>query len=432
MARIIWLEALFTCINISLVFVSLFQGKMKWKLFWALCAGLYLPAAVISILGYKSPFEFGAVLLCGFAGTVIPFISIGNIKAAIKVYIILFYIGFSSALLSSVLWMARALQSPESVVMVLEIFGLFLLFLVCFLMNRKIISSKMFSQLVWLPTHIKIFLIVIVWFGETLVSFISAAFLRYPRTPELITAEILMALAVIVISVLCPVVVTTATASAYFKSASENMEKQVRAQVTHYQLLTSANQDARRFRHDFINLKIGIKKLLSEGNTRSALDYLEEYEQKYFTDCVMFKSGNHVIDALLNEKNTMANDIGAAIVFDGFIPDHPAMYADLCVVFGNALDNALASLAELSSVTSKIITVKSVFENRFLCIAIQHPSADNAAKAHTAHLSAVNLSVAKHDGHLTVDNTNGVFTMKINLDLNGTADEKYAAATNLS
>ena|GEM_PF-621274 len=442
MVQIAWMETLTTIVNVSLILAALFQGEIRWKRFLALFVTIYIPAAFAINAGQASRFEFFFALLCIFAGFLVPFISVRKVSRAMKIYVFLFYFGFSSALISSVLWIAKVLQLSDIVMVFLDILVNLLLFLLCLLMNRKTISPKLFSWFVWMPKHIKIFLIAIVWFGETLVSFVSSTFLRYPRSPERITAEMLVALAVIIISVLCPAVVAAGAATTYFKSASENMEKQVRAQVEHYQLLTAANQDMRRFQHDFVNLKIGLKKFLSDENSKGALKYLEECEEDFSARYALFKTGNHVLDALLAEKSAVAESIGATIAFDGFVPDYPEMYAELCVIFGNALDNALEACEELPPFADTVITVKAIFENRFLCIVIQNFTAhesiitDNTIQTtkpdklrHGIGLSSISRAAARYDGTLTVDNTNKVFTLQIELDLNALGEDREEAVT---
>ena len=142
-------------------------------------------------------------------------------------------------------------------------------------------------------------------------------------------------------------------------------------------------------------------------------------------------TGNRVADALLSEKLETAKKINTDIVFKGSI--HPSLIApiDICIIFGNALDNALEACGKFPLEQSKIILISSRFENNFLFIRIQNPviidikvignkiaTTKADANHHGIGLNSIEQAVKKYSGDMQVLCNNNVFTLELDLDLN--------------
>jgi len=430
--KLAWFESLVGIVNMYILLIAFFDGKPKKLLSMILFVFLYIPAAVTSVLFYDTSIELVSLIFCFIAEFVIPFTSITQISAGKKGYMILTYLGFSSMWTSIILWIAQVLKTSENLTTALNIATSILLLVICVLLAKWGTSSKPFGQFDWLSGKVKMFLLFLIFFGVVLASLVPFVFSKYPNISELVVVEMLVAISIIIVCAMFPIIIVAKITSAYFKSSSENMAKQLQAQVNHYHQMNSANKDLRRFKHDFDNMNIGLKKALYDNNFSDAREYLHTFEQRMTTEYSLFKTGNHVADALLSEKNEIAKSINTTIAFEGIIPDFPNTYVDLCVIFGNALDNALEACAKLSHTQSKIIDIKTEYKNRFFYVCIKNPvgnkpeitdnrietSKKSDRKNHGIGLISIDKAVRKYDGKLQIRTADGIFVLEVDMDFN--------------
>jgi len=104
---------------------------------------------------------------------------------------------------------------------------------------------------------------------------------------------------------------------------------------------------------------------------------------------------------------------------------------DVCVIFGNALDNAIEACANHNSSETMNINIKSSFNNGFLFVKIDNPVAvdlrivnnsiittkDNN-RFHGIGLSSIKSAVSKYNGRTILSCLNGVFSLEIDFDFN--------------
>lgn len=111
------------------------------------------------------------------------------------------------------------------------------------------------------------------------------------------------------------------------------------------------NKKLRHFRHDIKNHFIAIQELaLTEEYER-----LQVYIQQITSESGIFQSctitGNPLIDGLLNNKMEIANKYGITVQHHIEIPDELEFEdADLCIIVGNALDNAIEGTKDVSGI----------------------------------------------------------------------------------
>lgn len=431
MVVLTWLESIFAIININILLKYWFGGRFKKATFLLLMIFIAAPIFVLSLATINTDYEFIFQTTAFCLQFLIPFFTIRKVSVGAKLYISFFYIGLSTTLITSMNWIFRSLGSSYYVTLSANILFLSFLLLMGVLIAKGVILKEFASQQQLIPKNMKFILIFSILVSDFLVSSISKLFTKFPYTTDLIIIQVLTALVIILIGILTPLIIATSISGAYFKTVSSNMEQQVNAQIQQYELLAQANKDVRRFKHDFDNLKIGLQRILSEGNTAEALDYLSECEQPLQSDYILYKTGNRLADALLHNKNQLAEAAGTSITFDGLIPDGIIARTDLCVMLGNALDNALEACRKIESAAVKTITLTSDYQNRFLFITVQNPVADEVKivqnkiettkenkQQHGIGLSSIRKAAANYSGEVKVLSENGVFTLKIELDLN--------------
>lgn len=102
------------------------------------------------------------------------------------------------------------------------------------------------------------------------------------------------------------------------------------------------NEKLRRFRHDIKNHFIAIEKLALSKEYERLQDYIRKLTDEKGVLQVTTISGNPLIDGLLSDKFDVAHKYGIDIEHRIEIPiELPFEDADLCIIVGNALDNAI-------------------------------------------------------------------------------------------
>jgi len=302
---------------------------------------------------------------------------------------------------------------------------------------NKNISIKIVYIINILPKHIKILLVSYMFVNTCLVTVI----LSLPSLFKVLYWNVLLRFVIALLSaflfVIFPTIIVTVLSNSYLKSQNENFQRDIEAQAKHYSDLAKANYELRRFKHDFNNIKIGLEKTLSDNDYEAALSIIENsnYEIQNPTEKMLeFDTGNGIVDALLSDKQNKANKSNTRIVFSGSVPPDSIAPTDLCVLFGNTLDNAIEACEKLEDETEKIIFVSCKCNSGFAFISITNPVADDvvirgnsidstkADKAsHGYGLYSLNKIVKKLDGSLSLSCEDKTFKVEIDLSLEQTA-----------
>ena len=242
--------------------------------------------------------------------------------------------------------------------------------------------------------------------------------------------QIIVSVLLLGICIVLPVMILISVSNSQLRSLTANYEQQIHTQAEHYQNLAAANYEVRRFRHDFRNISIAIKKLLADGESDAALELLQECSQSLEPFHLSFDTGNGIADALFIEKQTKATAFNTSICFQGMIPANGLSPTDLCVILGNTLDNAIEACQKLSANEQKTIVVTSEYSSGFWFLKIHNPIAKSVAihnnhvittKANkTLHgfgLYSLHSVVKRYDGEVKLSSTNDCFTVDIDLCL---------------
>ncbi len=175
-----------------------------------------------------------------------------------------------------------------------------------------------------------------------------------------IATRIILVFFPIIICIIVPILITSSLTNTYLKKQNEVFERELKAQAEHYIALSESNKELRRFKHDFKNLRIGITQALQSNDNDLALEMIENCQNDFIgstENIIKFNTGNGIVDAILHEKQKIASEINATITFEGFLPQNIFSPTDLCVIFGNTLDNATEACERLPENQAKTISV---------------------------------------------------------------------------
>lgn len=191
-------------------------------------------------------------------------------------------------------------------------------------------------------------------------------------------------------------------------------------------------QNTKRLRHDLNGYLIDLKTTIQSGKFGEAeekIDTMLEQNQLYRNE--VSHSGNLVIDSLINYKYSLAKKENTDMKCHVFAPEQlPFDGADLCIILGNLIDNAMEAVSKLSEEQRHIEVSVSQIKG-VLRILVQNPYEGKLRKNasgqiltnkgdssnHGIGLLSVRRSVEKYDGELSIDDENGLFKVSVLLYL---------------
>ena len=123
---------------------------------------------------------------------------------------------------------------------------------------------------------------------------------------------------------------------------------QYQSQAAVYQMIEQQYSQAERLRHDLKNHVLALRGLWEERAWDKLGDYLKRMEDSAQFGANEEATGNRAVDALLFQKRKMAEDRQIVWECDVQIPKRCRISEfDICVLFGNILDNAVEACMRL-------------------------------------------------------------------------------------
>ncbi|MBQ6421112.1 MAG: sensor histidine kinase [Clostridia bacterium] len=211
--------------------------------------------------------------------------------------------------------------------------------------------------------------------------------------------------------------------------------RQMNDQQSNYEQMLKSDEQLREFRHDYKNHMMVVTALLNSGRTGEAADYLEKVKAVSGVAARQFSTGSFVADAILNNKNSLAEEYAIHISFSGRIPEKGIDNSDLCTVFANLLDNAIEGAKRFSG--NRYIHIEANIRNGFLALSVENPVNEKAtiknnrirttkgdSKNHGIGLRNVERTAEKYGGQLLLSCTDTQFVADVSLKLDHSKEEE--------
>ena len=203
----------------------------------------------------------------------------------------------------------------------------------------------------------------------------------------------------------------------------EQYERHLKSQVKHLDEILLKQEELRRVRHDMSNQLVAIQGYFHEGDTAGGEAYVTSLLQNLQTPSARIKTGNSALDAILSTKKALAESKGIIVDMEVQISDQlPLEPVDVCVIFGNALDNAIEACDRITEGEKKISLVLVQRAGKLFCHLINtapmNPSKDfsitSKADKENHGFGLVNLkeSLEKYDSEPVIDYKDELFSIK--------------------
>ncbi len=297
----------------------------------------------------------------------------------------------------------------------------------------KNISRKIKQIILVLPSKIKILTIASYVISAWVMSLMASNPYLSENEPWSIAMRISLVLLALFVCITFPILLINVLTNLYLKKQNEGFERELAVQADYYTALSKSNHELRRFRHDFNNIRIGIAKLISKNDCEAALEMIEgahEHLHDLHEGVKQYDTGNGLVDAILQDKQKRAGKDGVVITFIGSVPPRGLSAMDLCVIFGNTLDNAVEACQKLPKEQEKVISVSSQCKSGFLFISIKNPVIENVTiqnnmietskkdrALHGYGLYSLRKTVKKYEGELRLVSENRMFQVDIDLSI---------------
>lgn len=214
----------------------------------------------------------------------------------------------------------------------------------------------------------------------------------------------------------------------------QEKSSQYHSQVAVYKMLTEQYRQSERLRHDMKNHIIALSALSRNKEWEKIDSYLKNMGG-IALDADGDMTGNKAVDALLYQKRKRAEEESIKWKCDVQMPKGYFINEfDLCVLFGNILDNALEACGRMRCGESCFINIQARTVKKCFLIEIKN-SVDMAQKGmvgftnkenpgeHGIGLLNVSDVVREYNGVLNVESEEGIFIISVLIPLNDAAHD---------
>lgn len=297
------------------------------------------------------------------------------------------------------------------------IFNIISLLLVTKLQRKR--KNMIRSGLKIIPDHLYVLILVALLLSGEMFGCIPIDFERVKIRNNIINFSAVLIVPIFMVLIIY--LLFNCISKQYFENISLLMEKQVEQQVEHYKKINKLTDDLREFRHDYKNHMICLQSLLNNKQYDEALSYVKSITNQEILDSNKFFSGNQIADAILTDKNELAQKNNCKIIFDGSVSDEISV-SNICTILSNALDNSIEACSKIDSDETQIIDVKCVASELIQIIRISNPNLDNNAvtetskadrKNHGFGLSNIRRTVERMDGQMIISSQYPTFVLEI-------------------
>lgn len=210
------------------------------------------------------------------------------------------------------------------------------------------------------------------------------------------------------------------------------MEQQLVYQRKYFSQVERSYQEIKGLKHD-INRHIT---LIGNLVMNKEYDKLEEYVKEYgsYTDKMVnvVQTGNVILDAILNEKNTLALNLGINMIFSMERLEQDIINpTNLCIIVSNILDNAVEGCKEvIDKVEEPEIMVKLYIQKNNLVFSVMNDAKEPELSGgafltnkinkmeHGIGLKNVRRVIDENNGYMEVGYSEGKFVFVCRIPMN--------------
>lgn len=188
-------------------------------------------------------------------------------------------------------------------------------------------------------------------------------------------------------------------------------------------------KELRRLRHDMKNHLTSLLGMIDSGNDNEARAYIENLlnDGKIIKSGDISRTGNIIVDSLINYKYSKAKELGIKFTANVFIPTElPFKNENIVIILGNLIENAIEACVKVDK-NNRYIRLEMCYEKNMLQICIKNrctgvinknSSGDiettKEDKAnHGMGLLSIKMAAKEYDGDVLIKNEENEFTVVV-------------------
>ncbi len=198
------------------------------------------------------------------------------------------------------------------------------------------------------------------------------------------------------------------------QAALHSLTQAAQAQKAYIMEAQARYERTKSFRHDIKNHLSVLDGLLKSGKLDESREYLKKLETVSESLAFPYQTGNPVVDILLGEKLGFAKEITAEVSL--ILPKPCAIDDfDLCVLFANALDNAIAACR--SSADAGNIRISGNRQGDFYLLAFENTCSEDPLPPAGTGLSNIEAVAKKYRGAVLTEKNGKQFHLSVLLNI---------------
>lgn len=225
-----------------------------------------------------------------------------------------------------------------------------------------------------------------------------------------------------IVAILCTAAVSRYISVALRQRADiEALEQASDLQSTYVREAQRRYERTRSARHDLKNHVTVLCGLLDAGKSAEAREYLASLQTVVKTVSLPAYTGNGAVDILLAEKIAAAQEAGLTVAVEAPLPRSTHIPdADLCVIFGNALDNAAAAASRTGH---GHIVVSAARQGDFLLLTVRNSMMPGSEIVPGIGMRNMRTAAEKHGGAMEYCAQDGMFVLRVLLNSAAAAED---------
>ncbi len=191
------------------------------------------------------------------------------------------------------------------------------------------------------------------------------------------------------------------------------LERELSCQKEYLREAKARYRQTQAFRHDIKGHLLALDGLLKTGDAEKARNYLSKLERASEALSFVCQTGNTVVDTLLTSKLSMPRQKGVHI--DCFIKmPFPCLIddLDLCVIFSNALDNAIKACMQMRD-DRRYIRISGKQREDFFMLEFENSYSPEGTSGTGMGLSNIETVARKYRGGVTLEKQDSTFRLNI-------------------
>jgi len=212
------------------------------------------------------------------------------------------------------------------------------------------------------------------------------------------------------------------------KEKLQFMQKQFQVQEGHYRELEQRQYEINEFYHNIKNYLLAVEGYINNGEYEKAKERIKQANDTInYESYNTIKTGNTGLDALINAKVIRMQKSNIEFDYNVKIPNMLSIdYIDLCIIIGNALDNAIEACENISAGPRRI-SLTCIQTGNYISIVISNTIANNIPdlesndyittkankKLHGFGLRSIKHIAEKNKGNVIIEQDNNEFKIKI-------------------